>query len=90
MRFGLLRGGFSLSIPLFYIGGREVELVYLIDYVGILFLIVVAIISSCVFFYVKFYIGDTGLLGFNWLVMMFIISMGILIFRGNVFSMMLG
>lgn len=84
--------GFSLilSFDVFELLGEFFSLVFFFDWVSFLFLRVVSLISGVVIFYSIFYIGEMGSLRFFYLLVLFVVSMFFLIFRGNLIFIMLG
>lgn len=87
---GVYSGGIAMAFPLVILMGKEVELVFLLDVVAVLFSWRVALIAGSIFFYIKFYMGRENLIRFNWLVFLFVVSIFLLIYRGNFIIMLVG
>lgn len=72
-------------------GGIEVSLVFVLDFVSLGFFSCVSLISGVVFFYSIFYMGGTvDIRRFSWLVFLFVVSIFLLVFSGNFFVVMVG
>jgi NADH-ubiquinone oxidoreductase chain 5 len=73
------------------LNGRSVIVTYLFDWMSLLFMQFVFIISSLVILYSDDYMfGDLNIVRFILLVLMFVISMMFLIISPNVISILLG
>ena len=85
------RGGFLLDFCFFRMGGFQVGLSFLVDWVSCIFFLFICLISGLVFFYSFFYFGEVWLRDrFFWMVFGFVSSMGLLVFGGNFFTTMSG
>jgi len=72
-------------------GGFEMGFSFLFDYLSFGFFACVSFISGVVFFYSVFYMeGGLDSRRFFWLVFLFVVSMGLLVFSGNFFLLMVG
>lgn len=70
--------------------GNSFGLCFLFDFYSLLFFSVVCLISGVVFSYSIFYIGFLVTKRFYFMTLLFVISMVVLIFRSNLFSIILG
>nr|AFY64341.1 NADH dehydrogenase subunit 5 [Limulus polyphemus] len=76
---------------LFSMNGCSVEFMMVFDWVSLMFLSFVMLISSVVVFYSEEYMeGDENLNRFCYLVLLFVLSMGLLILSPNLISILLG
>ncbi|NP_150608.1 NADH dehydrogenase subunit 5 (mitochondrion) [Limulus polyphemus] len=76
---------------LFSMNGCPVEFMMVFDWVSLMFLSFVMLISSVVIFYSEEYMeGDENLNRFCYLVLLFVLSMGLLILSPNLISILLG
>jgi len=83
--------GFMFDFCLLSLGRFDICLSFLFDYVSLGFFRVVCLISRMVLFYSTFYMGGTvDMARFVYLVVAFVFSMGILVFSGNFFTVMIG
>nr|QSD57212.1 NADH dehydrogenase subunit 5 [Tachypleus gigas] len=84
--FGLFFGYY-----LFSMNGCPVEFMMIFDWVSLMFLSFVMLISSSVIFYSEGYMmGNKNLYRFCYLVLLFVLSMGLLILSPNLISILLG
>lgn len=81
---------FIFSFDIFECLGEFYGLVFIFDWISFLFLRVVSLISRVVMFYSIFYIGGLSSSRFFILLLIFVVSMFFLIFRGNLIFIMLG
>nr|VFU78782.1 NADH dehydrogenase subunit 5 [Proasellus ibericus] len=80
-----------LEIPLFFIGSAEVMLTFYLDGVGFMFMGLVLAVSSAVLLFSGSYMsGDFHAPRFIFLVLLFVLSMGLLILSLNMISLLLG
>nr|YP_009002090.1 NADH dehydrogenase subunit 5 [Ricinoides karschii]AGL11952.1 NADH dehydrogenase subunit 5 [Ricinoides karschii] len=71
--------------------GGVLEFIVVFDYMSVVFFSMVLLISSCVFFYSVEYMGhDSTPYRFCFLVLLFVMSMGVVIFSSNLVSILLG
>lgn len=69
----------------------SISLLFIIDKVGVSFLFVVGLISGSVFiFATQYIINDKFYWRFIWILLGFVISIGLLVISGRVFMLLLG
>jgi NADH-ubiquinone oxidoreductase chain 5 len=84
-------GGWMIDYVLFCFVGLDVGVIFVFDYVGLGFFCCVSLISGLVFLYRVFYMeGVVDSRRFVFLVFLFVVSMGILVFSGGFLTVMLG
>lgn len=84
---------FCLLVDLFLFDfyGMSFRLVFVIDWVSFRFVSFISLISRAIFFYRKYYIGETSLDNrFLLLILAFVLSMFLLVFGGNIILVMIG
>ena len=88
----LVRGGeLALEWEAFSGFSQKIIILFVFDYISVIFLATVSLISSCVFFYrVRYIGGDIHNPRFGALVVAFILSMWLIILRPNLISLLLG
>lgn len=88
----LRRGGeLALEWEAFSAFGQKVTFLLLLDFISLIFLRTVCLISGCVFFYsVRYIKGDAFNPRFAALVFLFILSMALIILRPNLIRLLLG
>nr|YP_007026053.1 NADH dehydrogenase subunit 5 [Carcinoscorpius rotundicauda]AFT65393.1 NADH dehydrogenase subunit 5 [Carcinoscorpius rotundicauda] len=83
--------GLFFEYYLFSMNGCPVEFMLVFDWISLMFLSFVMLISSSVIFYSEEYMmGDKSLYRFCYLVLLFVLSMGLLILSPNLISILLG
>jgi len=83
--------GYLVDILVFSLGGVEIGFAFLFDWVSLGFFSFISLISGIVFFYCFFYMGEDVLMKrFLLVLFLFVGSMGILVFSGNMFTTMVG
>lgn len=87
-----LRGlEYALEWEVMSAGGAKVVILIVLDFIGLLFLGAVLVVSGSVFIYSRRYMREDKLAGrFALLVLSFVVSMGLLILRPNLVSLLLG
>lgn len=92
MGFIFISGGeLALEWEAFSAFGQKITLLLLFDFISLIFLRTVCLISGCVFFYrVRYIGGDIFNPRFAALVFMFILRMALIILRPNLVSLLLG
>jgi NADH-ubiquinone oxidoreductase chain 5 len=91
--FVLLYGsiGWVVEIFVFAFGGVDVSVSFMFDWVSFGFFSVVCLVSSSVFCYNVFYMGEAEDQGrFSYLLLLFVGSMGILVFSCSMFVTIVG
>jgi len=84
-------GELALEWEAFSAFGQKITLLLLFDFISLIFLRTVCLISGCVFFYrVRYIGGDIFNPRFAALVFMFILRMALIILRPNLVSLLLG
>nr|YP_001936613.1 NADH dehydrogenase subunit 5 [Eremobates cf. palpisetulosus SEM-2008]ACA49841.1 NADH dehydrogenase subunit 5 [Eremobates cf. palpisetulosus SEM-2008] len=88
-----LMGGYGLLIEysIYFLGSGDISLMFIVDWISMLFLSFVLMISSLVLFYSDEYMGEDNYKGrFCLLVVMFVLSMALLIVSPSFVSILLG
>lgn len=94
--YGLIRGVVLDSLFIEWVvytttGGVNIELIFLLDYVRLVFIGVVILVSSIVLVYRRDYIGgDVFFYRFISLVVLFVVSIILIVLRPNFISILLG
>lgn len=91
LNFLLYEKVWFIEWEIFSLNSRTLEIVFIFDWIGLLFISFVLFISSLVIFYRKDYMGeDLNLNRFIILVLLFVFSIVILILRPNLIRVLLG
>ena len=91
MLFTLFYGSFAYNLFVFSLGGIDLSFSFLFDYVSLGFFRTVSFISRIVYFYSVFYMrGTVDCRRFYWLVFGFVMSIGLLVFSGNLLTLIVG
>jgi len=83
-------------VYVFYFGGLDLfyyvfNFVFYFDLISVVFFRVIMLIRFVVFFYINFYMGEMlKFWRFYWMVFFFVVSMVLLVFRPNLFSVIVG
>jgi len=85
----LLRGGFLLEFSFRFFSSIDFSFIVLLDFYSVMFLRFVCLISCVVIFYGGYYMGDEDK-KFIYLVMLFVLSIGVLILVPFFFGIMVG
>ncbi len=84
-------GGLVFSLSIFNLCGFDFGITFVLDIVSVMFFSCVCMVSSAVFFYSIFYIsGDLTSRRFSLLVGLFVFSIGLLVFSGNLVLLIIG
>nr|YP_009987525.1 NADH dehydrogenase subunit 5 [Chloriona tateyamana]QBZ37985.1 NADH dehydrogenase subunit 5 [Chloriona tateyamana] len=79
------------SYNFFFLNSCNFSLIFLFDWLSLMFLSIVFLISGCVFFYsLGYMLGDVSVVRFNFLVFLFVLSMFFLIVTPDLLCLMLG
>nr|ANJ01477.1 NADH dehydrogenase subunit 5 [Propylea sp. HSL-2016] len=91
LNFLLLEKVYFIELNLFNLSSMSIEFLVLLDWMSLLFMSFVLLISSMVIYYSKSYMmGDFNLSRFILLVIMFVFSMMLMILSPNLISILLG
>jgi len=83
--------GYLVDFLVFSGGGLDIGFSFLFDWVSLGFFSFISLVSGVVFFYCFFYMGEDVLTKrFLLVLFLFVASMGILVFSGNIFTTMVG